>query len=62
MRERVDDDIVGFDGVGDCGDGSVRARNFLRRIVNHPVCDILDAVEAQQIKSFLGLGKTGAFP
>ena len=39
----------------------MRRRNFLRQIVDHPVCDILDAVEAQQIERFLRLGETGVF-
>jgi hypothetical protein len=40
----------------------VRRGDVLRQIVDHPVCDILDTVEAKQIKGVLGLGEAGAFP
>jgi len=62
MLQRMDDDIVGFYRIGDCGYGAVRRGDVLRQIVDHPVHDILDTAEAKQIKGLLGLGEAGAFP
>ena len=40
----------------------MRRCDVLRQIVDHPVRDIFDAVEAQQIEGFLGFGQPRAFP
>ena len=42
----IHDDIVGFHRVGNGRDGAVRRHNILREIVDHPVRQIFDAVEA----------------
>jgi hypothetical protein len=62
MLKRVDDDVVGLHRIGDGGDGAVRRRDVLRQIVDHPVGDIFDAVEAEQVQRFLGFGEARAFP
>jgi hypothetical protein len=62
MLQRVDGDILGFDRTGDRGDGAVRRGDVLRQIVDHPVRDILDTVQAKQIEGLFGLGEAGAFP
>jgi len=62
MLQGVDDDVVGLHRIGNGGDGAVRGRNILRQIVDHPVRQIFDAVEAQQIDGLLGLGQARTFP
>jgi hypothetical protein len=55
MLQRMDDDIVGFDRIGDCGYGAVRRGDVLRQIVDHPVRDILDT-------GMRSLSATASFP
>ena len=62
MLQRMDDDVVGFDRIGNRRDGAVGRGDVLRQIVDHPIRDIFDAVEAQQIEGFLGFGQARAFP
>jgi hypothetical protein len=61
MLQCVNDDVVGFDRIGDGGDGAVRRRDILRKVVDHPVGDILNAVETQQVDRFLGFRQARTF-
>ena len=40
----------------------MRGHDVLREIVNDPVGDVFDAIEAQEIESFLRLREAWAFP
>ena len=62
MLQGVDDDVVGLDRIGDGGDGAVRGGDILRQVVDHPVRDIFDAVEAEQIERVFGFGQARTFP
>ena len=62
MLQRVDDDIVGLYRVGNGRYGAVRRCDILRQIVDHPVRQIFDAIEAQKVDGFLGFGEARAFP
>ncbi|OIQ63374.1 hypothetical protein GALL_550850 [mine drainage metagenome] len=62
MLQSVDDDIVGFHRIGDCRHRAVWRRDVLRQVVDHPVRQIFDAVEAQQIERLVVFGQARAFP
>ncbi len=62
MLQRVDNDVVGLHRIGNGRNGSVRGLDILRKIIDDPVCDILDPVQAEEIKGLAGLGQPGTLP
>jgi len=51
-----------FDRIRDRCDGAVGRGDILRQVVDHPIRQIFDAIEAQQIEGLFGFGEAWALP
>ena len=62
VLESMDHDVVGLHRIGNGGDGTVRRGDVLWQVVDHPIGNVFEAVEPQEVERRLGLGEARALP